>query len=98
MEEQPAHHLPQQTRCRPHRPKRASTLGDWDIEWVQIRSRAGFAHDCSGAAEMIRVAVSKNEVLELMWRAAKPADRPEDGCLLLREPGVDQRQPVFGLD
>ena len=35
---------------------------------------------------MIRVAVSEDQVLELIWRAAKPADRPEDGCLLARKP------------
>jgi hypothetical protein len=28
---------------------------------------------------MIRVAVSENQVLELVRRAAKPADRPENG-------------------
>ena len=47
---------------------------------------------------MIRVAVSENQVLELVWRTAKPADRPEYGCLLTRETGVDQRQPVVALD
>src|SRR6516225_4146310 len=35
--------------------------------------------------------LSENEVLELVWRTAKPADRPEDGRLLTREPGVDQK-------
>jgi hypothetical protein len=37
-------------------------------------------------------------VLELVQRTTKPADCPEDGCLLPRETGVDQRQPVVGLD
>src|SRR6516165_9926790 len=47
---------------------------------------------------MIRVTVSEDQVLELVWRTAKPADRPEDGCLLTRVTGVDQRQPVVALD
>ena len=37
-------------------------------------------------------------MLELVWRAAKPANRPEDGCLLTRVTGVDQCQPVVALD
>jgi len=32
----------------------------------------------------IRVTVSENQVLELVWRMAKPSDRTEDGCLLIR--------------
>src|SRR5262249_21801589 len=47
---------------------------------------------------MIRVAVSENEVLELVWRTAKPADRLKDGCLLTREPGIDECQSVVSLD
>jgi hypothetical protein len=90
--------LYRQTRCRPHRPKRTSTLGHGDIEPVHVGPRTGFPHDRSGAADMIRVAVSENQVLELVWRTAKPADRPKDGCLLTRETGVDQRQPVVTLD
>ena len=43
----------------------------------------------SGAADMIRVAVSENQVPELVWRTARPADRPEDDSLLTRETGVD---------
>ncbi len=34
MEEQLAHHLPQQTRCPPQRPKRTSTLGHGDLDDV----------------------------------------------------------------
>ncbi|MGC1585090.1 MAG: hypothetical protein WA791_05230 [Rhodomicrobium sp.] len=90
--------MPQHTRGRPHRPKRTSALGNRDIERVHVGSRTGFPHDRSGAADMIRVAVSENQVLELVWPTAKPTDRPEDGCLLARETGVDQRQPVAGLD
>src|SRR5262245_38753537 len=98
IEEKFAHHLPQQTRCRPHRPKRASTLGHGDIERVHVGPRTGLPHDRSGAADMIRVAVSENQVFELVWRTAKPADRPEDGCLLTPEPGIDQRQAIVAFD
>ena len=65
---------------------------------MHVGPRTGFPHDRSGAADMIRVAVSENQVLELVWRTAKPADRPEDGCLLTRVTGVDQCQPVVALD
>src|ERR1700733_291874 len=82
MEEQLAQHAPQQTRCPPHRPKRASMLGHGDIERVHEGPRTGFPHNRSGAADVIRVAMSENQVLELIWRPAKPADRPEGGRLL----------------
>src|ERR1700752_1580531 len=98
MVEKPAQHLLQQTRCRPQRPKRTSTLGHRDIERVHVGPRTGCPHDRSGAADMIRVAVSENQVLDLVWRTAKPADRPEEDCLLIWETGVDQRQPVVALD
>src|SRR5262249_49130601 len=89
---------PKRHRCPLHRPKRTSTLDHRDIERMHVGPRTGFPHDRSGAADMIRVAASENQVLELVWRMAKPADRPEDHCLLAREPGVDQRQPVVALD
>jgi hypothetical protein len=98
MVEQPAQHSPQQIRCRPHRPKRTATLGRRDIERVHVGPRTGFPHDRSGAADVIRVAVSENQVPELVRRTAKAADRPEDDCLLTRETGVDQCQPVVALD
>src|SRR5215469_14234480 len=98
MEEQIAQNSPQQARRRRHRPKRTSTLGDRDVERVHVGPRTGSAHDSGGAANMIRVGVSENEVLELVWRTAKPADRPEDHRLLARETGVNQRQPVVTLD
>lgn len=85
-EEQPAQHLPQQTRCGCHRPKRTTTLSNRDIDRVHVGPRTGFPHDRRGAADMIRVAVSENEVLEPMRRMAKPAHRPEDGRLLAWEP------------
>jgi hypothetical protein len=47
---------------------------------------------------MIKVAVSKNQLPELVWRTAQPSDRPEDSCLLTRVAGVDQCQPVVALD
>src|SRR6516165_1635149 len=47
---------------------------------------------------MIRMAVSENEVLEFLWRTAKPADRLKDGGLLTRKPGVDECQTVLALD
>jgi hypothetical protein len=59
---------------------------------------AGFPHDRSRAADMIGMTVRENQVLELVWRTAKPADRPEYGRLLMREPGVDQGQAVVALD
>jgi hypothetical protein len=67
MEEQVAQHSPQQTRCRLQRPKRTSTLGDWNIDGMHVGPRTGFPHDCSPAAKMIRVAVSENQVLKLVW-------------------------------
>src|SRR5262249_6392231 len=65
MEEQLAQYSPQQTRCRRHRPETTSALGDGGIERVQVGFRTSFSHNGGGAADMIRVAVSKNEVLEL---------------------------------
>ena len=65
---------------------------------MHVSSRTGFPHDRGGAADMIRVAVGEHQLLELGWRTAQPADRPEDYCLLTRESGVDQRQSVIGLD
>ncbi len=47
---------------------------------------------------MIRVAVSEDQVLELVWGTAKIADRPEDCCLLIRVTSVDQCQPIVALD
>jgi hypothetical protein len=47
---------------------------------------------------MIRVGMSENEVLELVWCAAKPADRLEDRQFFVRETGVNQCQPVVALD
>jgi hypothetical protein len=75
-----------------------STLGRRDIERVHAGPRTGFPHDRSGAADMIRVAVSKNCVLELIWRTAASADRPEGGGLLTWETGVDQCQSVVARD
>src|ERR1700722_3230425 len=98
MVEQLAQHSAQQTGCRPQRPKRTSTFGHRDIELVHVGPRTGFPHNRSGAAEVIRVAVSENQVLELIWRTAKPADRPEDGCLLIRGTSIDPCQPVVTLD
>ena len=65
MVEQLAQHWPQQTRRRPHGPKRASRLGQRDVERMHVSFRTGLPHDRSGAADMIGVAVSKNQVLEL---------------------------------
>jgi hypothetical protein len=47
---------------------------------------------------MIRMGMSEDQVIELFLRTAKPTDRLEDGPLLAGETGVDQRQPVVGLD
>jgi hypothetical protein len=60
--------------------------------------RTGFPHDRSGAADMIRVAVS--EIRCLIWSGERPSPRiaPKDDCLLTRETGVDQRQPVVALN
>src|SRR5215469_13130486 len=96
--EQFTQHSPQEPRCRTHRPKWSSALGQGDIELVHVSPRTGLSHDRSGATDMIRVAVSENQVLELVWRMAKPSDRTEDGCLLIRVTGVDQGQPVVALD
>ena len=74
MKEQPAHNLPQQARCRHHWPKRTPILSHRNIERVHVGPRTGFAHDGSGAADMIGVAVSEYQVLELVWRTAKPAN------------------------
>jgi hypothetical protein len=66
MEEQPAQHLPQQTWCLLHGPEWTSILGYWDVERVHVGSRAGFPDDRCGAADMIRVAVRKDQVFELV--------------------------------
>jgi Protein of unknown function, DUF417 len=89
--------MPQQTRSRLHRPKRTSTLGHGDIERVHVGSRTGLPHDCSGAADMIRVTVSENQVLELVRRTAETANRLKDGCLLAREAGVTALGSLMGI-
>jgi hypothetical protein len=66
MEKQLAHHLPEETGRAPHGPKRTSALGHGDVEPVHVSRRTRFPHYRSGAADMIRVAVSENEVLELI--------------------------------
>src|SRR5215469_11755081 len=98
MVEQVAQNSPKQTRCRRHRPKRTSALGDRNIEGVHVGPRTGLPHDRSTAADMIRVTVSENQVLELVWRAAKRADRREDRRILIWVTSVDQGQPVVALD
>ena len=40
--------------------------------WVHVGLRTGFAHDGSGAADMVGVAVSENQMLELVWRIDIP--------------------------
>jgi hypothetical protein len=57
---------------------------------VHIGSRTGVPHDRRSAADMIRVAVSEDQVLEVVQRTAKRVDRAEDGCLLMSVAGVDQ--------
>jgi hypothetical protein len=65
---------------------------------VHVGPRTGLPHDRSGAADVIKMMVSKNQVLELIRRTAETANRLKDGCLLTRETGVDQRQPIVPLD
>jgi hypothetical protein len=65
---------------------------------MHVGRRTSFPHDRSGAADMIRVAVSENEMLELIRGAAKSAHRLKDDRLFARVTGVDQRQPVVALD
>jgi hypothetical protein len=62
----------------------------------QHTSRAPQQRDVSCA--MPRMAVSENQVPELVCRTANPVDRFENGCLLGREPGVDECQFVVALD
>jgi hypothetical protein len=81
------------TGCRRHRPKRASTLSDRNVERVHVGSCTGFPHDRGGAPDMIRVAVREDQLLELVKRTAESADGPEERCLLTRETRVDQCQP-----
>ena len=57
---------------------------------MHVGHRSGFPHDRGSATNMIRVAVSKNQMLELAWGTAKVADSTEDCCLLVRETSVDQ--------
>jgi NAD(P)-dependent dehydrogenase (short-subunit alcohol dehydrogenase family) len=74
-------------------------LAEWSEKEVQVAAkRTGSPHDSGSATNMIRVAVSEDQVLELVWGTAKPADRPEDCCLLIRGTSVDQCQPVVALD
>jgi hypothetical protein len=47
---------------------------------------------------VIGVSVCEDQVLELARRTANPADRVENGRLLVWEPGVDQRQSVVGFN
>jgi len=60
MLEQVAQNLPQQTRCRRQRPKWTSALGHRGIKRMHVGPRTGFLRDHSGAANVIRVAVSEN--------------------------------------
>jgi len=62
---------------------------------VNVGPRAGFPHDRSGAPDMIRVAMSENQVLELVGPMAKAADLLEDGGLLVR--GKEERLCGFLL-
>lgn len=43
---------------------------------------------------MIMMAVSENQVFELILRPAKLADGPEQRCLGTGETGIDQRQAL----
>jgi len=97
-EEQPAQQARQQTGCRPHGPKRTSAFGQRDIERMHVGLGTGGAHDRSGATDMIGMTVTENQMLELLSRTTQPADSLEDGDLLARQAGVDQRQPVVALD
>ena len=58
---------------------RISTLSDRDNEWMHVGLRPDFPHDSSGAADMIRVAVSENQMLKLVWRTVECTHRSEDG-------------------
>src|SRR5215470_3814709 len=98
MVEQVAQHLPQQTRCWTQRPKGTSTLSQGDIKRMHEGLRTGFPDDRGRATNMIRVAVSENEMLELAQGTAKVADRTEDRCLFIGETRVYQRQPIVALD
>ena len=42
--------------------------------------------------------VTENQVLELVPRTAKPANRPEHRRLATRVTSVNQRQPIVALD
>jgi hypothetical protein len=55
---------------------------------VHVGPRTGFPHDRSGAADVIRMTVSEEQVLELVWRTVTSPDRPEDRCLLTRVHGL----------
>jgi len=48
----------------------------------------GFPHDRSGAADVIRMTVSEEQVLELVWRTVTSPDRPEDRCFRTRVHGL----------
>jgi hypothetical protein len=67
-------------------------------ERVHVGPRTGFLHDGSSATDMIKVTVRENQVLEPVWRKAKPANRVEDGYLFFRKTGVNQRQSLVVLD
>ena len=57
-------------------PRKPIRAGHGDIERVQVGPRTGLLHDRSGAPDMIRVAVSKNQVLELVLTIAASRTLP----------------------
>src|SRR5579872_2098603 len=98
MIEQLAQHSPQQPGRRRQRPKRTPRFGNRNVERVHVGPRTGLPHDRSSAPDMIRVAVSENQMFELVWRTAKLADRPEHSCLPIWVTSVDQCQLVLALN
>ena len=65
---------------------------------MQVCPRARRPHDRGSAADVIDVRVGQDETLQVGWRAPELPDRVEDDGFLLREAGIDERQPVVAVD
>lgn len=61
---------------------------------MHVGPGAGLAHDGGAAADVIRMSVRKDQMFELIWRTAKPADRIQSDGFLAREPRIDHDDPA----
>lgn len=71
MPEQAEHDLVQQAGRGRHRPERPPAFGDGSIGGMHVGCRASLANKGGSAAELVRMAVRENEMLEVPQRAAQ---------------------------